>query len=306
MLESASNFPGNELTGDDYLFGDTFDSGGYDFKFRSRNYSLEKKYAEDLGVIELSPEKPKTEVPVFLSPGFLNSGNQYMNNLESLAKRGRRALSINNPHGIDHKIESDLPDTILRKIAAIIDTMNEKDIEKMDAIGHSAGCITIVLAASIYPEKFRNLVLVNPAGLLRNESMTRLSVSFSINIVQGFIESIRRGEFQKLLKKTGGNRGALLKNPIESIKHFFAISNSDIIDQLGNLKREHNLGISIINTSEDTVFPVSKMKKDIPRENYDDFYTRPGNHGAVYSGDNEIYTGLADRAISRLEKQSIK
>ncbi|MBI3630948.1 MAG: alpha/beta hydrolase [Candidatus Sungbacteria bacterium] len=99
-----------------------------------------------------------------------------------LAERGRRTLTVDASHGIasENIPESataqgrEIHDIELRKVAALLKTLDEKDIAQTDIVAHSEGAIYGVMAALLRPERFRNLVLVDPAGMVGEDTQTRL------------------------------------------------------------------------------------------------------------------------------------
>ena len=78
-------------------------------------------------------------------------------------------------HGIDHRTVfpeivqdfRDYPDAELRKAAALIQVCNAKGIAQVDVVAHSEGAMYVAIAATLRPERFRNLVFIAPAGMLR-------------------------------------------------------------------------------------------------------------------------------------------
>ncbi len=70
------------------------------------------------------------------------------------------------------------PKEEVRKALNILGVLEEKDVEKTDVIAHSEGAVNTLIAASLYPEKFRNIVLFGPAGLIGEDTFTRLFQGF--------------------------------------------------------------------------------------------------------------------------------
>ena len=154
-----------------------------------------------VGVVDIKAEQQKTEVPVADMAGWAGTPEIYKNKILSLAEAGRRVISVDAPHGIEHELNSEdaknMPDAILRKIAALYEVMEEKGIEKFDINAHSMGCIEAVLFAKLYPEKVRNIVLMNPAGMIGRDSFWRLAFDFLKDSAKQYPESFKKGKKAK-------------------------------------------------------------------------------------------------------------
>jgi|GEM_PF-5219138 pimeloyl-ACP methyl ester carboxylesterase len=123
-----------------------------------------------------SPEGARDATPIMIAPGYSVGAEALRRNAIGIAELGRSVATFVVPptnREFDPRI-SFPPDTpSLTKIHATallkaIDTCNEKTFgegTKFDALGYSQGAINTVVAALAQPEKFRNILLVNPAGL---------------------------------------------------------------------------------------------------------------------------------------------
>lgn len=137
---------------------------------------------EVLNIIDLQPERLKAETPVFWLGGWGSTIQVMENNILNLAECGRRTLAVDAPHGISsahiaHHTEGRehaIHEIELRKVAALLKALDEKSIEQTDIVAHSEGAIYGVSAALLRPERFRNLVLVDPAGMVGEDSQERL------------------------------------------------------------------------------------------------------------------------------------
>ena len=147
----------------------------------SLEHDFEKRFAEPESlelpggtgeVIDISPEKAKDETPIFLAPGWGCDLDVYKGTLKTLFEQERRVVSLNHPrHGGDLKAHSTeemlekYPTEELRKALNILSVMEQKGIPQADVIAHSEGAINTTIAATLHPEKFRNIVFFGPAGL---------------------------------------------------------------------------------------------------------------------------------------------
>lgn len=263
---------------------------------------------ETMEVYDISPEHQKTTVPTVVVPGWSGTPNVHMGNIEALVKKGRRTISANAPHGVDFNKEEYplgidiIPDAELRKIATIIEVIKKKGIEEVDAVGHSQGCMDIVLAATLYPEYFRNIVLVNPAGMIGEDNFFRLVASFSVDVVRGYVDEIRtKGLTKPMLRQIRGMISSIATDPVSSFRQVLAISDAQIHDLLASIKKQ-GIGISVVSAVDDEVFSSARMQKIVTKEMVDGFYSVRGKH-FKFQVDADPYTELVEGALSAMEKK---
>lgn len=113
-----------------------------------------------MNVVDVKPERAKTEIPAMWLRGWGTTVEVHEDNILELAQRGRRTLAIDASHGIasENIPESttaqgrEIHDIELRKVAALLKTLDEKEIEQTDMVAHSEGAIYGVMAALLRPE----------------------------------------------------------------------------------------------------------------------------------------------------------
>lgn len=263
----------------------------------------------DIEVVDIDPEDKKTEVLVVLGVGWGGEPNAYKNNLLYLASKGRRTIALDAVHGIETENQDDIenifPDAEMRKVAALLEVLTNKNISKVDAVAYSEGGIYITLAAILYPEKFRNLVLVNPGGLVGKDNEFRLTAGFLKDLVKHFIDVVNNKEFLKRFAIFYGGmvRSAAIDLP-KAIREISAISEAQIQDFLKDLKSQ-GMGISIIHGVDDNAFPMDKMQQVVKPDQVDGFYSVKGAHGDFVI-QAEKYTEVVDQALDALEKKKNK
>lgn len=263
----------------------------------------------EVEVFDIKPEHKKTDVPTVFMPGWGNPTEMYKKDLEVLSSSGRRAIAVNAPHGIDAKIDPEVakkfPEAELRKIMAVIGTLDQKKIEKIDAIGDSEGAIDAVIAATLYPERFRNIVLVNPAGMIGKDNIWRLAYGFLKDISKShFAEAREKGTKESLKKLKAGASGPSSQSPIQSISEVRAIAQTQIDSLLKGLK-DKGIGISIIHGVHDEVFPMERVQQMTKANMIDGFYSVRKSH-SHFELKEERYKKLAEEALTALEKKQEK
>lgn len=250
-------------------------------------------------VIDVKPEHQKTEVPVFFVSGWGITHNIYKEPLKKLVEEERRVVSIATPRSGGNPLEAlerldvSLPEGAakspeqVRKALGILEVIKEKGIEKVDGLTHSEGALSMLLAATIQPEKFRNIVLFTPAGIVGEDNIFRLMNGFRAQSIRPqSMKDVPITEQDKaigtqVLKELGA---FLLKNPLRAIREVIDIQKSDVLEILKNL-HDKGIGIVIMSTIDDPVFPMDMIQKNLKGEMkegdqiVDGFLSVQGGHG---------------------------
>lgn len=272
---------------------------------------------DSLIVYDISPDHEKTPVPTLVIPGWNLRPETWKENIRGLVASGRRTLSVDSAHGVDVKddeTDTEVPDSERRKIAAFMGAIDAQGVKKVDAIAHSEGCIDVLYAAARSPERFRNIVLVNPGGMIGEDSSLNLALRFTHDALLTTADVIKRGRLSEQTRLTN----AVLKNaataPIHSFKEMQSIAAADIADLLRVLK-EKGIGIVIIHGASDAVFPMERMTQTLHSEKadpteditsiLDGFYSVAGGH-TEFVTNPEPYTRLAEGALTALEEKARK
>ncbi|MEK7547189.1 MAG: alpha/beta hydrolase [Patescibacteria group bacterium] len=271
---------------------------------------------EEVDVYDISPEERKTEIPTVLAPGFSATPMAHEQNILGLAEAGRRVISVDSPHGLaEHGIKENLAskhaEVELAKLSAIIKALDERGVEQADVVAHSEGGIYMALAASLYPGRFRNMVFVEPGGMIGKDNVFRLGKSMAHELAGQTVNEARRTDSDRYAEKLRSPLIPLrviasnLKRAWGSVK---AIADSDIIDILKDLKVQ-GVGISIIHGVDDKVFPMERVQKEVSADAITGFYSVRGGHNEIFTRPKQ-YTKAVDLALDALEaksnKQSVK
>lgn len=259
-------------------------------------------YSGKLHVVDVQPEQEKSEIPVFVAPGWVANAEVLKDNILGCAKEGRRTLSLQNFHGIKAENIDEYPNAELRKVAALIKTLDEKGIDTVDVIAHSEGALYTTIAARLYPDRFRNIVLVAPAGMIGKDNIARLSVSFSHDITRQTVNGVIDGSIRKPMLRAYQESGkAMASGPLQSVKQVFAIADAEIHNWLKELK-DQGLGIAVIHGVDDKALPMERMQKVAKLEQMHGFYSVKGGHNDIYLKP-KAFTALAEHALSGLENR---
>jgi len=264
-------------------------------------------------LVDINPENKKTEVPVLVAPGWGNTPKSLQEVLQIISEKERRVLSLGHPRetSIEASDKKEYPLEELQKAQNLLNLINKQEIEKTDAVGYSEGGLNVLIAAVLAPEKFRNIVLVAPAGMIGKDSFLNLTGRFAKEIVRENAQAIFDSQKRRRLTAMSTE---LLKyisqNVALAAKETTAISRADIYQLLEELK-EKGIGISVICGVDDEVFPMDKIQKQVAEnitagksasDFLDGFYSVKGHHQELILNP-EKYAGAAEAAISALENK---
>ena len=276
-----------------------------------------------LRVLDISPQEAKSETPVVLAPSygsFSPLGKKV--NISEMVRQKRRVLFVDEPRGIARKDDKEKPAEIeeffLRQTEALLAVLDEKGIGKADVVGHSEGCIYAVVAASLYPERFRNIVLFNPGGMIGDDTFVKLGYRFLTDGVASLIKMNKRkrkGEIslaaqEQMKEGDAGFIKYLDAEKVNSLNEVRAMAKAQIRNLLKQA-HEKGVGISIVHGVDDSVFPMKRVLEQVSRANpeedliVDGFYSVKGRHGEFLM-DPEKYTQVADIALTALEERPKK
>lgn len=253
--------------------------------FESKNVHKEHFVVNgaEVDAIDVKPENPKTEIPVLVAPGWGATMKNFESGIEVLVKKGRHVLSLDHPRrggtvpdSHNKEIEEwykkkgkeypGWPSAELRKANTILGLLEQKKLDKVDAIAHSEGAINVCIAAMLHPEKFtdRTIVLYNPAGIIGKDTLPRLVKGALAN--PGHPQSISEipvteTETKRLKLAADEARKYVIKNPSRGLEEIMAISQAQIEDMLRYL-REKGIKIIIVGAVDDTYFPMERMQKN--------------------------------------------
>jgi pimeloyl-ACP methyl ester carboxylesterase len=263
-------------------------------------------------VVDVSPEHMKDEVPVFIAPGWGCDAEVYKQVVEVFVKNERRALTMSHPRtgGNLQEVASleeleKFPEEKLRKAYNILGVLEQKGLEKVDALAHSEGAMNVALAAFLHPEKFRNIVFFAPAGLIGKDNFFDLAKRFASQERGDTLADVPVSEKEIAVGKAALDsvKKYFTANPLRSLKETYEISHFQTLEMLEYL-HEQGIGIVIMSGIDDPVFPTKDLQKMVDIHTIDGFMTMRGAHGAI--GEQETHIEWADKMFSALKSQQEK
>ncbi len=267
------------------------------------NLGGEGEDRENIEIVDISPRELKTEVPTIMLPGFTVTPAALKDAILRTAQAGRRVISAYAPHGIDIKEKrTDLPEAELRKLELLLKIIEAKKLDKVNVIANSESAIYATAAAVLYPEKFADIVYMEPAGLIGDDSFLKLilrtqSDDKMFKKHKDSLQPLKYPSSPEIGKKS------IRSDILASIKEVIAISKADITPGLEEIHKQ-GVGVSIIHAADDRIFPMEKVQKMVKGKMIDGFYSVRGSHNMVYL--YEPFGRIAEKALSDLEKKREK
>jgi pimeloyl-ACP methyl ester carboxylesterase len=209
--------------------------------------------------LEVIPRVPGDPVPLVLAPGWGQTARAYAVPLRTFAERGRHVFSLFRPaRGRPIVGQTDLPREEVRKAQALIGGMARMRLDSVDLVAHSEGALAAVIAAALYPHRFRNLILVDPAGLIVGDRWYRLAGRFGQMIVQCALEAATNADERRALVWAMVNPTVYsLTHPLRAVAQISALAQWHSLDLLGRL-RGAGIGVLVITGVDNRIFPIDR------------------------------------------------
>lgn len=228
-------------------------------------------------VIDVTSQNPDVNIPILFAPGMGATINTNLIALNTMAGKGRRVVSLNHPRR-GGKIPGEIQAEELRKARSLLAVINETGAGKVDVIAHSEGAINTILAALINPDKFRNIVLVEPAGLVGRHSIATLIERQGRENDLADQRQSKNKDFSDQAKTIDREFGKYLaSNPLRALNEIHAISRAEIQEMLRVL-HEKGIKIAIFQSADSRLFPMDLVQKMVKDSKIDGFYSLQGGH----------------------------
>ncbi|OGD53779.1 hypothetical protein A3J78_02525 [Candidatus Beckwithbacteria bacterium RBG_13_35_6] len=254
-------------------------------------------------VIEVSLTQPKADIPVVIAPGWSEPPDVFDSLQSVMAERGRRSFSFDHPR-LGGKVEPRLGYSTpeLRKALALLDLVEHTGSDKVDIVAHSEGAVYAVIAASLKPEKFRNMILVGPGGMIGKDTLTALLGRFTKKVARNLLQGIKDPSTTKTIIHAHIGAGKYIAtNPVRALSEAVAISKSNIGEMLPQL-RSRGVGIVIIHHAGDEAFPMQRIQQVAQPKQMDGILAVTGLHDDLYIHP-EKYAAAAEEMLSVLERK---
>ncbi|MCR4284272.1 MAG: alpha/beta hydrolase [Parcubacteria group bacterium] len=221
--------------------------------------------------------------PVLLSSGWGETLEALKSVVFSIAKiTGRRVFACDYAHLDNIKGYQDgFPASGYMKAHSFINLLDEKQVNKVDAIGHSEGAINVIIAAYLKPEKFKNIILINPSGMMHNDSFRKLVKRFLSETLFEPITIETTRKFLIYVRYVFRVVGYILRNPIQAFREAIGISRFKIFHLLRNIQK-NGVKVAIVVDKNDIIFPVNQVRRQAKKAKVKDFYLVEGGHNEIH------------------------
>lgn len=288
----------------------------------------QKKKIEGIEVVEIASKETVDNNKVVFAPGFSRTPATFKNTMRAFYEKDRGVASLSHPRIFgeikENPVEQELPKEVLRRATSLykviiseIESNQEKGIDKrIDIVGQSAGGIDAILAVAMVEEEMPgfgvNIVLVDPAGIVGPDSGSELKKRFKNQIADN--KEVMASETRPLSAVNNQKVSAkeffkyLLKNPKRAMAEIEGMTAVSLEEIMIELKKNKNIGISIIHGIDDKTFPMDMVQsgaEDRGLDAIDGFYSVQGGHNELYLNPDK-YVGVVVEALSALERKQEK
>lgn len=258
-------------------------------------------------VVDATPEALTDETPVLIAPGWSENQHTYRETSRVVYNSGRRVLTVAYARrGGEVLKDQNYPEAELRKAKLILNVLEKKGIEKADVIAHSEGAMNVLIAAMRKPNKFRNIVLDKPAGLIGKDSKRALTGRFVKLLLKEAIERpLLPTDPTSSLKASSRTVRYIAGNPKRALEEMDALTKLDITDMMERLRKQ-GIMFLIISGVNDPLFPVSRQRTNITKSGkelpIEGSYTVVGGHHEL-SIHPDKHAALAVDALNGLQRR---
>lgn len=259
-------------------------------------FAPEIKVHRTFDLIKRKVERPISNIPVLIIPGFGASGEAYRLLMEQLNSNGFDVMTFTYRYGRPGEPKKWLfvPDVDKLKQQAILEAIREysiqQGIKQFNVVAHSKGAMDVAWVAIKYPEYFRNIAMIAPGGL-RPEPKA-IDIIGRIKGLTTLIEGERRDEMDKTSLITQGDvniakiinanniyAARYRKDKLRRISEGITPGIKYIRKLLPELRKK-GIKIAIICQKSDPMYPPQLFDKFV-RGNVDYFVEIPGIHGEL-------------------------
>ncbi len=222
-------------------------------------------------IVDIDPPDKKTEIPLLVVPGWSATAEVLKENSQIFSgELGRRTITLTSPHGLETEPNEDVPLAELRKAASITRVIEEKNLEKVDAVVHSEAALFTTAAALENPEKFRSIVYMAPAGLVGEDTFWNLAKRFGTDLFQQWKDRKKSPERESKINTALIEAFKTYASPKKSLDEVKAIADMQIQKNLLELKSK-GVKIVIVHPVGDKAFPMEKMQTMLKKGMVDGF-----------------------------------
>jgi len=217
----------------------------------------------EIDVIDIEPYSRKSQVPVLFVGGWSESPKSLTEAIKEANLSGYRTIAFSTePKPVEPM--QNIGKYQSARAVALLDVIDNRGLDRVDVIAHSQGAINAIAAAAVEPEKFRNIVLIAPAGMIGQDSKSALIGRFGKKLARDYREMLYIPEIRRT--QIEGTK-YLLKHNLEAVREALELASARIDDSLDYLKKK-GVRVSIIQSHSDTVFPADRIEENVDLSDY--------------------------------------
>ena len=266
------------------------------------HYSKIETPSGQFNILEIGFENAPDKVPVVFSPGYGETPNTLKKSMRELASFKHRTMTFDHPQKEPlkkHRQEiSNFPETTYKyeidKALNLLAVLKAKEISKADIIAHSEGAIYSIIAASIEPSKFRNIILYGGSGLVEmKDFLSRIWFIMKNSLRQVVSDNEARGP---LLTSALETSKYILQNPKRSLDSLSKVMDFNIQEAM-KIVHDQGIKIGVINGWHDQINSIEDYKKIVIEHQFITFCATPGDHHEIFTRPNE-FSKNADQMLT--------
>lgn len=241
---------------------------------------------------------PGEQEPVLIAPGWNQTIEVWLPAIDELSTLGKRVVMIEAPHGITPeqtelpKQLQHIPTIMIQKAQAHIALLIHLHIKQVDIIAQSQGGIDALVATLLDPKRIHNTILFNPAGMVGPDKLPFLLGRFTLEAIRDILTHFKHSSKYSRERINQKIVLEMLKHPVKSTESAQAITEIRLEQLIELIREQCDSQIVCIAGSDDTLFPIEKMRTRASLQTLGGFLTVKGNHVDIFRRPS-IYMGLA-------------
>lgn len=238
---------------------------------------------------------------MLLCPGWGESIEILKYSMNELKRLNRPLVVLEHPRQfkpVDNPL--DVHNNQYQKAHNIISVIKHFNLSQIDLISHSEGSMNGLVAASINPEIFRSVTLLNPSGIVRFRSRAHFLMTLCRKVAVD-AKRVRKmpqhGEIFKLHTKMGKKHGVVntkqLREDLSSATKF------SILGLISSLVKS-NIFISVVAAKDDVLYPANSIKQRLETNQINKYVETEGWHDEMHYNP-EKYAQIINEILTEID-----
>lgn len=216
--------------------------------------------------VDMCPEVQVSDTPVLVAGGWTVGRKASKQAAKEIYDQGKRVLLVDHARSGSAPEDASYSKEVLHKANTLMAVLDEAGVDKTDVIAHSEGALSAVVAGLMHPERFRNLVLVAPAGMIGEDSLLRLASGFGPKMARSISRDMVENPKVASTIVTAATP-YILKNPLKSGREINSIAKTSISTVLRELNQA-GIRVGLIQSNSDPIFPAKRIQEQVSQEEH--------------------------------------